>query len=313
MPQTRRRKQDRTAKREEPVETVVEEQPPPPPEEPVEPLVSAILVSYNQAAALRRAIQALERSDDRKRLEILVVDCGSQDESPQLDTEFTGITMMRLPHHFGATKAMNIGTRTAKAEIVFYLSPSVEVVPDTVSKLAAHLESDTDAAAVCPLLVDPDGRQSLRIRKIPTRATLLDPEYQRLDLSQESVSVEYPGLDALMIRKFFIKGMNFFDERYGNSFADADLAAQVRRAQKKIRVYPAIRATYYSEPDPLSGDPLYAADRVLGAAHYLAKYDGFFSGLTFRIGAIFRALVRFDFRQLGALISGQKLDGSQAM
>jgi len=311
MPQTRRRKPERTAKREEPVETIVEEQPPP--EEPVEPQVSAILVAYNQAPALRRAVQALERSANRKRLEILVVDCGSQDESAQLDAEFEGITMMRLPHHFGATKAMNIGTRTAKADVVFYLSPNVEVAPDTVNRLFEHLEADTDAAAVCPVLMDPDGRQSLKIQKLPTRATLLHPEYQRLDLTQDSVSVEHPGLDALMIRKFFIKGMNFFDERYGNSFADADLAVQIRRAQKKIRVYPAIRATYHSDPDPLAADPLYEADRALGAAAFLGKYDGFFAGLTFRIGAIFSALARFDFRRLSALVSGQKLDGSQSM
>jgi GT2 family glycosyltransferase len=312
MPQTRRRKPERTAKREEPVETVVEEQPPPP-EEPVEPQVSAILVAYNQVPALRRAIQALERSENRKRLEILVVDCGSQDESAQLDGEFEGITMMRLPHHFGATKAMNIGTRTAKADVVLYLSPNIEVAPDTVTRLLEHLEADTDAAAVCPVLMDPDGRQALKIQKIPTRETLLDPQYQRVDLSQDSVSVEHPGLDALMIRKFFIKGMNFFDERYGNSFADADLAVQIRRAQKKIRVYPAIRVTYHSDPDPLAADSLYAADRELGAAAFLGKYDGFVAGLTFRIGAIFSALARFDFRRLSALVSGQKLDGSQSM
>jgi glycosyltransferase involved in cell wall biosynthesis len=312
MPQTRRRTPDRTARREEPVEVVVEAQPEPP-QEPVAPKVSASLISYNQAPALRRAIQALERSQNRDQLEILVVDCGSHDESPQLDTEFEGVTMMRLPHHFGATKAMNIGTRTAKAEIVFYLSPSVEVAPDTVTKLVERLEPDTDAAAVCPLLVDSDGRQVLKIQKIPSRATLLNPEYERLDLTQESVAVQYPGLDALMIRKFFIKGMNFFDERYGNSFADADLAVQIRRAQKKIRVYPSIRAAYYDEPDPLAADPLYAADRTLGAAAFVGKYEGFFGGLTFRIAAIFKALARFDFRQLSALISGQKLDGSQAM
>jgi glycosyltransferase involved in cell wall biosynthesis len=312
MAQTRRRKPDRTAKREEPIETVVEEQPPPP-EEPVEPRVTAILIAYNQAPALRRAIQALERSENRHRLEILVVDNGSLDESAQLDTEFEGVTMMRLPHYFGATKAMNIGTRTAKAEIVLYLSPNVEVAPDTITKLADCLEGDADAAAVCPLLVDPDGRQSLKVQKIPTRATLLDPQYQRLDLSQESVSVEYPGLDAFMTRKFFIKGMNFFDERYGHAFADADLAVQIRRAQKKIRVYTAIRSTYHAEPDPMAADPLFAADRALGAAAFLGKYDGFFAGLTFRIAAILRALAQFDFRQLSALVTGQKLDGSQAM
>ena|SRR5579862_6767393 len=312
MPQTRKRQPDRTARREEPVETVVESQPEPPPE-PVEPKVSAILVSYNQAPALRRAIQALERSQNRELLEILVVDCGSQDESPQLDTEFEGVTMMRLPHHFGATKAMNIGTRTAKAEIVFYLSPNVEVAPETITKLAERLEADSDASAVCPLLVDADGRPALKIQKIPTRATLLNPEYERIDQDLDSVAVQHPGLDALMIRKFFIKGMNFFDERYGNSFADADLAVQIRRAQKKIRVYPAIRATYHAEPDPLASDPLYAADRALGASAFLSKYDGFFAGLTFRLAAILKALARFDFRQVSALVSGQKLDGSQAM
>jgi GT2 family glycosyltransferase len=312
MPQTRRRTPERTARREEPVETVVEAKPELP-EEPVAPAVTAILVSYNQAPALRRAIQALERSQGRDRLEILVVDCGSHDESPQLDNEFEGVTMMRLPHHFGATKAMNIGTRTAKAEIVLYLSPNVEVAPDTIVKLVERLDADTDVTAVCPLLVDPDGRQALKIQKIPSRSTLLNPEYERLDLAQESVAVQHPGLDALMIRKFFIKGMNFFDERYGNSFADADLAVQIRRAQKKIRVYPAIRATYYNEADPLASDPLYAADRALGAAAFLGKYHGFFAGLTFRVSAMFKALVSLNFRQFGALISGQKLDGSQAM
>jgi hypothetical protein len=78
-------------------------------------------------------------------------------------------------------------------------------------------------------------------------------------------------------------------------------------------LYPSIRATYHATPDPLAGDPLLAADRALGASAFLGKYEGFFSGLSFRIGAIFRALGRFDFRELGALVSGQKLDGSQAM
>ena len=76
--------------------------------EPQAPRVSAILVSYNQAAALRRAVQALESSRDRDKLEILVVDCGSRDESTQLDTDFPAINMLRLPHHLGAARAMNI-------------------------------------------------------------------------------------------------------------------------------------------------------------------------------------------------------------
>src|SRR5215467_416042 len=126
-------------------------------EEPLGPRVSAVLVGYNQAPQLRRALEALQQSRDAERLEILVVDCGSQDESSRLDADYAAIHMLRLPHHFGATKAMNIATRTSKADLVLFLSPSVEVQPDTVSRLAASLEEDPAAAAACPLLVNPAG------------------------------------------------------------------------------------------------------------------------------------------------------------
>jgi hypothetical protein len=305
------------ARREDPVATIAV--PREAVEEPIEPRVSAILIGYNQAAALRRAIEALERSRDRERLEILVIDCGSSDESSQLDAEYAGISMLRLPHNFGSTKALNIATRSAKAEMVLYLSPNVEVAADTVMALAAHLEADAETSAVCPLLVDEQGAAISTMRDLPTRDALAavcagQPlPGSEVDLAQESVEVEYPSIDALMVRKAFLKGMNYFDERFGHRWADADLAAQIYRAQRKARVYPGIRATYHDAPDPYDGDSLVDADCILGAAAFLGKYDGFMAGLSFRLGAIFRALGRFDFRLLGALVSGQKLDGSQAM
>ncbi len=317
MPQTLRRATPKTAPRGLSLEPEIEPYPEIP-EEPAGPKVSAIIVSYNRAAALRRAIEALERSQSREQLEILVVDCGSQDESRNIDAEYPGIDMLRLPHHFGATKAMNIGTRTAKSELVFYLSPEVEVSPDTIVRLAERLAADPDAVAACPLLVDADGRPVSRIQKIPTPQSLAaacrgdEPALEPLDLTADSIAVEYPGIDALMVRRQFVKGMNYFDERYGQFWADADLAMQAYRAQKKIQLYPGIRVAYRAEPDPLEGDPLLKADCALGAAVFVGKYNGFMAGLGFRLAAIFRALARLDLRQVTSLVSGQKLDGSQA-
>lgn len=280
-------------------------------------------MGYNQAAALRRAVEALERSNDRDRLEILVVDCGSRDESSQLDADFPAINMLRLPHHLGAARAMNIATRTAKAELLFYVSPNVEVAPETVTALADRLQPDpeapeTEVAAVCPLLLDPDGNPATRIHAIPTRAELhaaLGGEQLPavpLDLSQESISVAYPELDAVLIRKHFVRSMNYFDQRFGHYWADADLAMQVRRAGKQILLFPSIRATYHPAPDPLDRDPLARADRVSGAAALVGKYEGGMAGFSFRLGAILSALARFDLGLVGKLAGGQKLDGSQA-
>jgi hypothetical protein len=282
-------------------------------EESAGPRVSAVLVAYRQIEPLRRALAALEKSQDRERLEILVLDCGSQDGTAEIDSEFP-VSVLRLPHHIGSAKAMNIGTRTAKAELVLFLSPEVEVLPDTVSRLAAQLEQDTGAAAACPLLVNPDGEPAQRVFRFPTRESLAsgEPVPASLDLTQESIAVEYPGRDALLIRKQFMRTINFFDEHFGEYWADADVAVKIRKTGKQIRLYPSIRAVFHPDGDPLAGDELAAADKTLGAAQYLSKHEGFAAGLSFRMSAIVQALVRFDFKRLSLLIGGQKLDGTQA-
>jgi glycosyltransferase involved in cell wall biosynthesis len=80
---------------------------------------SVILLTYNQAPALRRALSALEQSKGRENFEVVVVDCASQDGSSSLDSEYP-VHMLRLPHHMGAGRAMNIGVRTAKADLVLF-------------------------------------------------------------------------------------------------------------------------------------------------------------------------------------------------
>lgn len=276
--------------------------------------MSAVIVARNQIEPLRRALTALERSTERERLEILVVDLASTDGCAQIDSEFPAVVPLRLPHDFGATKAMNIGTRTAKAELVFYLSPDVEVEPDTVRQLADKLQEDNDASAVCPLLVDADGKPVSRIFKIPTAATLKgEMPTVGIDVTKERIDVEYPGRDAILVRKQVVRGMNYFDERFGEFWADADLATQIYRGSKKIRLYPSIKAMRRGDTSADASKGLLAADRAGGAAALVGKHYGFFSGLSFRIGAILGALVRFDLKQFVALLSGQKIDGSQAV
>jgi GT2 family glycosyltransferase len=277
-----------------------------------------VLVAFRQSAALRRAIEALEHSRGRERLEILVVDCGSQDDTTQIDTEYPAVTMLRLPHHLGSARAMNIASRTAKADLLLFLSPNVEVAPETVSALADCLDADESTVAACPMLAAPDGSPALTAGKLPTRETLevvcRGGEYPSaaIDTGQESVAVEYAGLEALMVRKQFVRGMNYFDQRYGHYWPEADMAMQMRGAGKKIRVYPAIPAVLHPAPDPLAGDALAQADKISGAAAFLGKYEGFLAGFSFRLSAALRALGRFDLGQAGALLGGSKLDGSQA-
>src|ERR1700733_4477228 len=104
--------------------------------------VTALVFSYDSAPALRRCLAALECSNDRSPVEILVVDCGSHDESAHLDSEFSGVPMLCLPRYFGRTKALNIGSRTSAGEYLFFMTPEVEVLPTTIPSLVARIDSE---------------------------------------------------------------------------------------------------------------------------------------------------------------------------
>ncbi|MEQ1947355.1 MAG: glycosyltransferase [Bryobacteraceae bacterium] len=283
---------------------------------PLAPKVSVILTVRNQIAEVRRAISALESSRGREQMEILVVDRASEDGTPALDEEFPSVTMLRLPHDFGNTRAMNIAARTAKAESLFYLSPNVEVHPETVMALAERLQSDATAVAVCPLLVDANGEPVPQVLPTPD-ASLFREASEKLPSKSvpatdtETVDVSYPASDAWMVRRHFVAGMNYFDERLGHHWADADLALQIRRAGRRIRICTGIRATW-NPPATQPNDIAHQADRILGGAVLLGKYYGFFSGFTFRWGAILGALVTLKMGLFGALLSDRKLDGADA-
>lgn len=291
--------------------------------------VTALLVSYNSAPAIKRCIAALEATKGRPELEIIVVDSGSMDEGPVLDREFPGITVLRLERNFGATKALNIGMRTAAADYVLFLEPEVLVRPETVMALAARLDSDESLFAVAPLLVDEAGRPVTEVRKLPSpeglRMLWVDPSLlpvTTIDPTADSVPAGYPGRRALMVRKQFIRAFNWLDNRYGEFGGDLELAFQIRRANKKMVVLPGIQADLVSA-SPLeldtAGAAMLHADRAHGIGVFLNKHFGWFAGFRFQLSAVFHTLGRmlsfnrpgFQLRVLTALLGDRKVDGTQ--
>lgn len=289
---------------------------------PAPPKVSVLIVSHNNAVALRRCLQALDRSAGRDEIEIIVADNASRDESSTLDTVFPGATFLRMPRHFGRTKALNIATRTAAAELLLMLSPDVEVGSDTVRTLTATLEAEPDAVAVCPLIRSPEGDVPPQVYQLPQSGELysLWRAPDSLHPIEPSVSavqaVGYAPFDALLVRKIFIRGLNYLDERYGEYGGDLELAQQIRRTGKKILLVPSATATIHppeNEAVPSKAESLLASDRAAGLATFAGKHFGLIPGLLLRVRFILAALTGFQIGQLINLVSGQKIDGSQTI
>jgi N-acetylglucosaminyl-diphospho-decaprenol L-rhamnosyltransferase len=273
-------------------------------QEPVPPRVSIVVVSRNRVELLHACLESAEKSQGRPTLQIIVVDNGSTDGSAQLEDNFPNIRFFRLPKNFGLTKAMNIGWRAAEADYVLFLHDDTELAPETVERLAAVLDERSDAAAVCPLLVDEEGRPAPQIGNLPP-----DGEYRPAEVSgPDPVAVSYARGAALMLRAFVIKSIRQLDERYGQFGSDADLAAHIRSGGKKILLVPEARARHH---DGGGWDTLRRGDFMLGRITFIGKYQGFVASLKARVGAILGALVSFRWGELRSTFGGQKIDGTQ--
>jgi N-acetylglucosaminyl-diphospho-decaprenol L-rhamnosyltransferase len=277
----------------------------PPNQEPAPPpRVSAVVVSRNRAELLRACLESLEKSQGRESLQIIVIDNGSTDGSGQLESEFPNTRFLRLPKNFGLTRALNIGWRAADAEYVLFLHEDTQVEPDTIGRLATLLDERADAAAVCPLLVDEEGKPAPQLGNLPPGG-----EYAPAEVAgSEPFAVTYPRGAALMVRAFVIKSIRKIDERYGQFGADADLAAHIRRGGKKILLVPEAHARHHGGGEY---DVLRRADLLLGRAAFIAKYLGFGAGLKATLASILGPLVSFRWGELKYTISGQKIDGTQ--
>ncbi|MGA3028804.1 MAG: glycosyltransferase [Bryobacteraceae bacterium] len=303
-------------------------------EAPAGPRVTVIVSAYNRAPALRRCLKALEASAERPSIEIIVMDNGSWDDTPEVEQEFPEVTFLRLPKYFGRTKALNIASRTAHAELLFFLSPDVEVTPPVVCTLAAKMEAEPETlAAACPLVVDAGGNQAPVFFRLPTRAALYrfwaggsGLDLEAVDAAADIATVEYARFEAFMVTKYFVRGLNYLDERFGERWADAEVCWQIRRGAKKIAVLPQVKAVRHDPDEPESdragsARAVLASDCGVGAAAFVAKHDGYFAGLLFRLRLILTALGRtltfqqpgYNFSLFTALLSGQKVDGTQTV
>ena len=117
------------------------------------PLVSIVVPTRDRVRWLPRAIDSL-LAQDYPRVEVLVVDDGSQDDTARLLADYarrigTGFRAVRQ-EPAGGGAAINLGWALAAGDVVGYLSDDDALHPAAVSRLVAALESDPGAVVAYP-------------------------------------------------------------------------------------------------------------------------------------------------------------------
>ena len=113
-----------------------------------QPLVSVVTTSYNQGRYLEETIRSV-RAQDYPRVEHLVIDDGSSDDSPDILRAHAGeLTWWDVQENRGQVPALNRAFSHARGEILGFVNADDTLLPGALTRIVREYERDPDVLLV---------------------------------------------------------------------------------------------------------------------------------------------------------------------
>lgn len=214
--------------------------------------LSVVMVNYNTARLLPRAIGDIRRAAARLAIQIIIVDNSSHDDSVALIRErFPDCRLLANPANVGFGRANNQALDLIRGRYVLLLNTDAFVAPDTLTKTLAYMDSHPRCGVLGVCLVGRDGGRQPSARYFPTPWNLF---LQRTNLQRwfrRSRLVDDPDWDHgevrqcdwvpgcfYLIRREVIDRIGLFDPRYFLYYEEVDHCFAVRKAGWEVACYP---------------------------------------------------------------------------
>jgi len=136
-----------------------------------QPLISVLIDTYNHERFIEQAIvSVLEQDFPEREREILVIDDGSTDRTPEIIHRFESRLRLLRKSNGGQASAFNVGMPECKGEFVAFLDGDDWWAPGKLSAVTSALQSDSAIGLVGHGITEvyTDGRQHTELlREIP--------------------------------------------------------------------------------------------------------------------------------------------------
>jgi GT2 family glycosyltransferase/glycosyltransferase involved in cell wall biosynthesis len=209
------------------------------------PTASVIIPVYGQVDMTVDCLRALAAHPPGVPIEIIVVDDGSKDETPQSMRAIDGLRYHLRARNGGFIAACNDGASIAAGEFLVFLNNDTIPQPGWLDALLETFAAFPDTGLAGAQLIYPDGRLQEAGGVVFSDGSawnygkFASPEDPRFNYMREA---DYCSGAAIAIRRQFFASLGGFDTRYAPAcYEDIDLAFAVRQAGLKTRYQPASR------------------------------------------------------------------------
>jgi GT2 family glycosyltransferase len=216
----------------------------------IEPIVTVIIPVYNEADVTIRCLQSIADTwFDTMQVQIVVVDDGSTDETPDVLTTLPGLDYIRNGSNQGFVRACNRGAALARGAYVCFLNNDTVVKGAWLDHLVSTAEADSSIGAVGSKLVYPDGKLQDAGSIIWRDGTgwnygrgenPADPHYNYVR------DTDYVSGAALLIRRSIFNDLGGFSEEFVPAYyEDADLCFGVHSLGFRVVYQPRSEVIHY--------------------------------------------------------------------
>jgi GT2 family glycosyltransferase len=217
--------------------------------------VSVTICSWNTRDDLRVCLQSLRDMAHEARMEVIVVDNNSEDQSAQMvEAEFPEVRLIALSVNLGFGKGHNKAFEVATGAVLFPLNSDAIVHAGCFTRILEFLRSDPKIGIVGPKLLNPNGSLQYSARRFPTPMAALfrntplgklfpnnkyTREYLMTDWAHdEPRDVDWVSGAAFAFTRDLYEKIGGFDERFFMFLEDVDLCYRAHQAGRRIVYLP---------------------------------------------------------------------------
>jgi GT2 family glycosyltransferase len=223
--------------------------------------VSIVIVSFNTCAILRECLRSVYREAGSSRVQVIVVDNASADDSPaMIGRDFPDVVLVRSEVNLGFGRANNIGFESAQGRFIVLLNSDAFLTQGSLERSIAHMEANPSVGLCGGRLIGRDGTSQPSARMFPSVVndlivlSGLSTRYPRSRIfgrfdrtwaeEFEAAEVDWvPGAYS-MIRAEALAAVGFFDPRFFLYFEEVDLCMRMKQKGYSLWYWPDISVVH---------------------------------------------------------------------
>lgn len=197
------------------------------------PSVSVVVPNYNGSGTLEKCINAIKAMEYPLEKEIIVVDDGSTDNSPEILRSMTGVRLILKKKNEGKAAALNDGIKAAKGEIIAAIDSDTFPTESSLRKMVVYFGKGEDVGAVTGLVRAYQPKKF--VQKIQAVEYLISFGFFQTVLAEINGVMVTPGPMSLF-RKSALMDIGGFDVE--NITEDMEIALRLQKNHYRIAACP---------------------------------------------------------------------------